>query len=55
MPNTTSPSKEAVRYYMQSRTQSAEPLPSMEEIRRKLGWYLRDDQAIAEFCDDVME
>lgn len=36
----TTPSKEQVRMYTQYRTTHKEPIPSMAEIRRQLGWSL---------------
>lgn len=39
-PRTTKPAKQSVREWMDSRTHAEEPPPSMEEIRRQLGWYL---------------
>ena len=38
------PSKEAARAYMQSRQRATTPPPSIEEIRRQLGWYLKSDK-----------
>jgi len=38
MANTTNPSKEQVRLLMQQRRLSSLPPPTMEEIRRRLGW-----------------
>lgn len=40
MTQTTHPTKEQVREYMDRRTHSAEPPPTLEEIRRQLGWDL---------------
>lgn len=40
MSDTTKPSKESVREYMERRTHSVEPPPSKEEIRRQIGWDL---------------
>jgi hypothetical protein len=37
---TTHPSKQLVRDYMDSRTRDESPPPTPEEIRRELGWYL---------------
>jgi hypothetical protein len=48
------PSKQAIRDYMQSRAQSIEPPPPVEEIRRQLGWYLREERQ-DEFNDAPME
>ena len=36
----TKPSKEQVRAYTQQRAKSSSPPPSIEEIRRQLGWGL---------------
>lgn len=51
MTTTTHPSKESVREYMERRTWSPDPPPSLEEICRELGWDLipenrRPNQAI---------
>lgn len=35
-----SPSKEEVREYMQRRFAEKKPLPSLQQIRRELGWEL---------------
>lgn len=40
MTHTTHPDKEAVRRYMGDSERKKEPLPSLEEIRRRLGWSL---------------
>lgn len=40
MAHTTYPDKEAVRRYMGDPERKKEPLPSLEEIRRRLGWTL---------------
>lgn len=32
------PTKEAVRAYLQHRAKEKAPVPSVEEIRRQLGW-----------------
>lgn len=40
MTETTKPTKETVREYMERRIHSAEPPPSKEEIRRQIGWPL---------------
>ena len=41
MTQTTKPSRESVRDYMERRTHAPlEPPPDAEEIRRQLGWYL---------------
>jgi len=40
MTQLTSPSKFAIRQYLDRRTHSSLPPPSMEEIRRQLGWQL---------------
>jgi len=37
---TSHPSKEAVREYLERRTNDVEPPPTPEEIRRQLGWGL---------------
>lgn len=37
---TTKPPKQRVREYLESRTHEEEPPPSLEEIRRQLGWEL---------------
>ncbi|MES2117420.1 MAG: hypothetical protein V4578_19825 [Pseudomonadota bacterium] len=34
------PSKEQVRQYMEQRRAANDPPPSMDEIRRQLGWQL---------------
>ncbi len=39
-PHTPNPSKEAVRAYLERRTQDMQPPPTPEEIRRQLGWGL---------------
>jgi len=41
MPATT---KEAVREYMNQRNKERKPPPSQKEVRRMLGWELRDMQ-----------
>lgn len=33
--------KELVRAFIQARAKSRSPLPSQEEIRRQLGWFLK--------------
>lgn len=38
MTQTTHPTKESVREYLERRTWSPEPPPTPEEIRRELGW-----------------
>lgn len=38
MTQTTHPTKEQVRDYMERRTHAAEPPPDMVEVRRQLGW-----------------
>lgn len=38
--NSQSPSKEAVRKFMQQRQSAHQPPPSPEQIRRELGWGL---------------
>lgn len=40
MAQTTQPSKQLVRDYMDSRTRSDDPPPSTDEIRRQLGWFM---------------
>lgn len=40
MANTTHPSKQLVRDFMDARTRSLDPPPDSDEIRRQLGWYL---------------
>lgn len=40
MTHTTHPDKEAVRRYLGDSERKKEPLPSLEEIRRLLGWKL---------------
>jgi hypothetical protein len=35
---TSQPSKEKVRDYMQHRLTTHQPLPTIKEIRRQLGW-----------------
>lgn len=44
MTKTTHPSKEAVRQLMTQRREAREPPPSLEEIRRALGWNLIEAQ-----------
>jgi len=52
MTQTTKPSKEQVREYMERRTHAPlEPPPSSEEIRRRLGWRLLPDQHPADQPD----
>ena len=41
---TSHPSKEVVREYLERRTSEVEPPPTPEEIRRQLGWGLVMDQ-----------
>jgi len=36
-----STAKELIRVYMRRRSQSRLPIPSQEEIRRRLGWHLK--------------
>jgi hypothetical protein len=43
MSQTNHPSKEAVREYLERRTQDVQPPPTPEEIRRQLGWGLMFD------------
>lgn len=40
MTQTTHPTKESVREYMERRTWSPEPPPTPDEIRQELGWDL---------------
>jgi hypothetical protein len=40
MASTNKPNKQAVRDYMDSRTHEEDPPPTLEEIRRQLGWHL---------------
>lgn len=40
MTQTTHPSKQLVREYLERRTHAEEPPPTPEEIRRQLGWDL---------------
>ena len=41
MTDTTRPTKESIRAYMERRTHApVDPPPSADEIRRELGWYL---------------
>lgn len=40
MTQTTHPSKQLVRDFMDARTRSTEPPPTPEEIRRQMGWHL---------------
>jgi hypothetical protein len=40
MTQTTHPSKQLVRDFMDARTRSVEPPPTPDEIRRQLGWDL---------------
>ena len=44
MSQTNHPSKEAVREYLERRTQDMQPPPTPEEIRRQLGWGLMFDE-----------
>jgi hypothetical protein len=39
----TKPSNQQVRDYMAKRREERTPPPSIEEIRRHLGWYLKAD------------
>lgn len=39
---TERPTKEQVRYWQQDRNKERKPLPSPEEIRRQLGWHLKN-------------
>ncbi len=38
MPATTHPPKHLVRQYLERRTREQKPPPSLEEVRRQLGW-----------------
>jgi hypothetical protein len=40
MTQTTHPTKQLVRDYLDSRTRSTEPPPTPDEVRRQLGWDL---------------
>lgn len=40
MTDTTHPSKQLVRDFMDARTRSTEPPPTPAEVRRELGWDL---------------
>ncbi len=40
MTDVVRPTKETVRAYMERRVLDPEPPPTIEEIRRQLGWYL---------------
>ena len=40
MTQTTQPSKQLVRDYLDARTRSTEPPPTPAEVRRQLGWDL---------------
>lgn len=40
MANTTHPSKQQVRAYLQRRAHDTKPPPPPDEIRRELGWAL---------------
>lgn len=40
MSETTKPDKRKVREYLDRRHHDPEPPPTMEEIRRELGWHL---------------
>lgn len=40
MQDTTHPSKQLVRDFMDARTRSDDPPPSPDEIRRQLGWFM---------------
>ena len=40
MTQTTHPTKQLVRDYMDSRTRSDDPPPTSDEIRRQLGWFM---------------
>jgi len=48
MTQTNHPTKQAVRAYLERRSQDAKPPPTPEEIRRQLGWgLLAFDQKMA--------
>jgi hypothetical protein len=47
MPQQPRPTKEQTRAYLQERQRSKEPPPSIEEIRRQLGWFLKPDPRTA--------
>ena len=40
MTDATHPTKQLVRDYMDSRTRSDDPPPTLDEIRRQLGWFM---------------
>ena len=40
MTQTTYPTKQLIRDYMDERTKSDDPPPNADEIRRQLGWHL---------------
>ena len=40
MQQTTKPSNQQVRSWMQQRQEQNRPPPSLEEIRRQLGWHM---------------
>lgn len=44
MTKVTKPSKEDVRQLMTQRREAREPPPSLEEIRRQLGWTIIEAQ-----------
>ncbi|MQA39020.1 hypothetical protein GEV02_12720 [Rugamonas sp. FT29W] len=51
MTQTTHPSKEMVRSYLDHRMhQRVEPPPAMEEIRRQLGWHLLPEPKRPDYC-----
>ncbi|MFI4940761.1 MAG: hypothetical protein ACHP7O_10545 [Burkholderiales bacterium] len=47
MTNINSPTKYAIRQYLDGRSHSTTPPPSPEEIRRQLGWQLLKSDARA--------
>ena len=40
MPQTSKPTPQAVRSWMHQRQEENRPPPSLEEIRRQLGWHM---------------
>lgn len=44
MPQQPRPTKEQIRAYTAERAKAKTPPPSLEEIRRQLGWYLKPGQ-----------
>lgn len=47
MAQTTHPSKELVRTWMQQRQAGRQPLPTPDEVRRQLGWELVEAERAA--------